>query len=110
MRALGYLGIVFVTACDVLFQLPKIPPDVTWQPAAAGPVSIATLVLYEVTNNAGSTAVRPVRAVVTLGTSAILARGLLQLSHTYMLAVVNTMGLPNAATGDLATLEYRSRR
>jgi hypothetical protein len=81
-------------------------PVVTWTLAVDGPVDYATVLVFEVVNNAGATDLLLQRRVVTAERSAVFARSLFVSGHTYLIMIQDTLGAPNAAAGDFYTASY----
>ena len=83
------------------------PVPVTWTEASAGAVSQTLIVLYEVTNDAGKTALHDRHHTIVAGaTAATLDPALLLPGHTYIITIVNGLEFANAASGDFDTITF----
>ncbi len=82
------------------------PPTLSWQVLAEGPIDFTAVAVYEVLAINNATEVVPRWSALAVGTSAQIEPAVLEVDHTYILAVVPQVGRPNATTGDFMTLEF----
>lgn len=81
-------------------------PVLSWDVLAAGPIDFTSVVLYELQaiNNVTTLVFR--WSATTVGTSAQVEPSMLEVGHTYLFAAVPQLGRPNAATGDMMTVQF----
>lgn len=82
------------------------PLSLSWSLAASGPVDVSSATIYEVVAQNGKTSLVPVRQFKTLGQSVTIAANVLQPQTSYVARVDAAIGYPDAATGDLRTVQY----
>lgn len=78
--------------------------EVTWQLASPGVADVMTASLYEIVGSADAAALVGKRSVVVTSPRAVFERSLFTAGKRYIVAVTITVGRPDAATGDFATL------
>ena len=81
---------------------------ITWTAASAGTVHVHVVDLYELSNSgSGPGAITTaIDEVETTDPSYLLDPTLLAKGHTYLLYITELRGIPNAASGDLATFTF----
>lgn len=79
--------------------------ELTWQLASPGAADVTTASLYEIVGSADAAALVGKRSVVVTGTRAVFERSLFASGKRYIVAVTISVGRPNAASGDFATLD-----
>jgi hypothetical protein len=99
-------GTPLATDNQAVTLAPAPDPVASWTLASPGPVDYAVVVLFEVVNSGGATALVARRGVLTAGTSATFDRALFASGHTYLVQITNVLGAPNAAAGDVTTITY----